>query len=398
MKEKKLVTLLYQLLKMNSLVTFIDSKNRKTNIQFMFPGELNNNEGPDLQNAKFVINKNIISGDIEFHINSLDWIKHHHNLDSRYNNVKLHIVFNMNSKFRIENTNHQRIKTVSLKNYQKLFNNIKTYEYKYENLYTSLPCYYLTKREKNRYIINDILKFLGLKNIVSKIRRYKKYLSIYLKEYNEIDAYNQVIYLSLLRSFGYEKNKLIFEDFGKRVNYKRIKRLLLQDKRESILRYLLKNIKKSRNRPCNSPLKRLSQLLNFLQHIESPIKYIAGIIFKKKSFKGIAEKLRKKVNLDGEFKIGKQRIKIIIYNAILPVVYLYAEYKNRVKLKNYIFKYWYNEINFEENHIIRKMKKILSYNQNYKDLEIEREGLMFLYNNYCKYKRCETCPIYKKLK
>jgi len=399
MKEKRLVTLLYNLLKMNNLVDFLDSKDRVTTVNFIFPGELNVNEGPDLQNAKFIINNSIIVGDIEFHINSIDWIRHHHYIDEKYNNVKLHIVFNFNSKFRIEDAHHRRIKTLSLKNHKELFNSIEQEKYKYEHLYSQLPCNYLLKREKNQEIVDNIFKYLGIKQISLKIDRYKKNLKTYLSKYNNvIDAYNQILYLALLRSFGYEKNKFIFENFGKRIEYKRIKLAIQKHKSESIITYFLKDIKKARNMPCNSPSKRLSQLLNFLKNNGSLLENILYIILETNSFNNITEKFRKIVNLDNPYKIGKQRIKIIIYNAVFPVIYLYAKDNKDTKLKNSIFRYWYNCNGFENNHIIKRIGTILSYNRTNKNSEIQLQGLMFLYNNFCKYKMCEECPLYKNLR
>jgi hypothetical protein len=56
------------------------------------PGEPNNDAGPDFFNAKIRIDGTSLSGDVEIHSRSIDWTRHRHMNDERYNRVILHVV------------------------------------------------------------------------------------------------------------------------------------------------------------------------------------------------------------------------------------------------------------------------------------------------------------------
>lgn len=62
-------------------------------LQFLSPGQLNKNPGPDFLDIAILINSNIQICDCEFHIKASDWIYHGHSFDPMYSNVGLHIIF-----------------------------------------------------------------------------------------------------------------------------------------------------------------------------------------------------------------------------------------------------------------------------------------------------------------
>ena len=49
--------------------------------------------GPDFQNALIAIDGEKWAGQVEIHINSSDWFKHNHHLDSTYDGTILHVVY-----------------------------------------------------------------------------------------------------------------------------------------------------------------------------------------------------------------------------------------------------------------------------------------------------------------
>ena len=78
-------------------------------------GQFLQNAGPDIFNAQIVINQQKWAGNIEIHIKSSDWYAHHHEKDSNYDNIILHVVWEYDAPiFRRDNS---EIPTLELRNY-----------------------------------------------------------------------------------------------------------------------------------------------------------------------------------------------------------------------------------------------------------------------------------------
>ncbi len=56
-------------------------------------GRHNHSDGPDFLDARITIDGKLSIGDIEIHFRASDWYAHKHQLDERYNNCILHVVF-----------------------------------------------------------------------------------------------------------------------------------------------------------------------------------------------------------------------------------------------------------------------------------------------------------------
>ena len=61
-------------------------------IRVLETGTMNLDGGPDFKNASVRIGGIIYSGDIEIHRNAIEWLRHQHQEDPRYNQVILHVV------------------------------------------------------------------------------------------------------------------------------------------------------------------------------------------------------------------------------------------------------------------------------------------------------------------
>lgn len=61
-------------------------------VEVIQPGLQNHNSGPDFFNAQLKIDGQTWVGNVEIHLQSSDWFRHHHDTDSAYNNVVLHVV------------------------------------------------------------------------------------------------------------------------------------------------------------------------------------------------------------------------------------------------------------------------------------------------------------------
>lgn len=62
-------------------------------IQVFNPGLLNRNQGPDFTNATVVVDGSRREGQVELHLRTSDWNRHHHDSDPNYGAVILHVVW-----------------------------------------------------------------------------------------------------------------------------------------------------------------------------------------------------------------------------------------------------------------------------------------------------------------
>lgn len=95
---------LYQQFPQHNLVT-VDGRS----ISIVDPGQRNIFEGPDFKDAQIFINGVLHEGDVEIHIDNLDWYRHKHDVDPVYNGVVLHVVINATGDAEIRTQKRKRI-------------------------------------------------------------------------------------------------------------------------------------------------------------------------------------------------------------------------------------------------------------------------------------------------
>lgn len=66
---------------------------QKQAIKVIHPGQWSTLAGPDFFNAQLSLDGQVWAGNIEVHLQSSDWYRHHHERDGRYDNVILHVVW-----------------------------------------------------------------------------------------------------------------------------------------------------------------------------------------------------------------------------------------------------------------------------------------------------------------
>ena len=87
---------------------------QKEKISIINSGVYNSNSGPDFLNAQIEIDSQLWIGNIEIHVKASDWYLHHHENDTNYDAVILHVVWENDADVYMKN--NQPIPTLELKN------------------------------------------------------------------------------------------------------------------------------------------------------------------------------------------------------------------------------------------------------------------------------------------
>src|SRR5882724_9724937 len=157
-------------------------------------GTLNSNAGPDFFNAKIKIGEIDWVGNVEIHIKSSDWFAHHHEKDSAYDNVILHVVWD-NDKPVLRNGTamptlelKKRVGPSLLHEYKKLINSP-----------TAIAC------EKSFSQVDDLVKLSMLDKALMQRLETKASLVTELLKFNNND-WEETAYQLLSKNFGFKVN------------------------------------------------------------------------------------------------------------------------------------------------------------------------------------------------
>lgn len=325
-------------------------------LELIDTGSLNRDSGPDFFEARIQIDGLLWVGNVEIHYKSSDWYKHHHDTDSVYNNVILHVVFINDgdvvlSDGRLLPCLELKIPDQYLKRYQVLMSS-----------QSWIPCQ-VDIPKLNNFFVNHWLDRMLLERLERKADEIKQ---IYHRNTN---SWEETFYQLLSRYFGMNVNADSFEQLARSIPLKILakhKDSLLQ--LEAILfgqagflddslpedlyyfnlqseyRYLqrkfnLKPIEKKRWKfmrlhPVNFPTVRIAQLVGLIyqaQSLFSKIKQIEKIdefylLLQSDVSQYWETHYRFGEKVDFKKKVlGKATIDILIINSIVPILFVYGK-------------------------------------------------------------------------
>lgn len=389
-------------------------------IQIISSGIHNLDAGPDFFNAQLKIDNQLWAGNVEIHVNSSDWYVHHHEKDSAYDNVILHVVWNNDvSIFRKDNS---KIPTLEIKSlitsdlklkYQKLFSKNN----KWINCETAI-------HSIDGFKFNNWLERLYLERLEQKS---SKILELLKQSNNDWEA---VLFKLLSKNFGLKVNGNAFFNMANSFDFSVFRKnqndiekmeallfgqsaLLEDDIQETYCQKLQKEyqflqskyhikpihnseVKFFRLRPNNFPTIRLSQLAN-LYVSEKNIFYkiissnaiddyyklfsVATTTFWEThySFKKSSPKRKK--------TLTKSFIDLLLINTIIPLKFVYQKHIGKLK-ENEILQL-IQQIKPEKNSIIDKFKTLQISSKN----AFETQALLQLKNEYCNKQKCLQCVV-----
>lgn len=384
----------------------------------------NHDAGPDFFNAKVKIGDTLWVGNIEIHENASDWFRHGHDKDPAYENIILHIIFN-------EDLNITRQDGTFIP--QLLLTCPPEIEDKYIELKRTeaYPCCYRNIPFLNSFFIHSWMNRLQIERLERKAKDI--YSRLHLCNHN----WEQVLFVTLARNFGFGLNGPVFEAWAHSVSLsiagkhrdhpEQIQalflgqggflqkeftennvsmhqlcygdRLTLLQKEYEFLKHKfnLSSIdihrwKFLRTRPKSFPPVRLMQLaklyytrrFDFSRLLEAEDYTSSCHLFK--------------INDEGDdnsfphlLELSKRTVNLLLINTVIPILFAYGRYKGEEHLCERALAF-YDSISPEDNYITRIWEECGLKPSSAGD----SQALIQLKNEYCDRKDCLRCHIGQK--
>lgn len=407
----------FKLFDMNGLQTTHGEK-----IEILSAGMHNFDSGADFQNARLRIGDTVWAGNVEIHLTSSDWHKHHHTHDNAYNNVILHVVYKHDED--IPGTDGKPLPTLELHSRIPADLYLRYHNLAYGNQQI-IPCEGSISTVKGMSIQNWLTRVL-----VERLEK-KSGAVIDRLKLNKGD-WEETFYQFLAANFGFKVNALPFELLAKSLpqnvlaknkhNSLQIEALVfgqagfLQDdfvdeyprKLKAEYAYLQKKYnlnpvekhlwKFMRLRPQNFPTIRLAQFAALVlqsNHLFSKILETAQMPQLRKLFSNIVvnDYWTNHYRFDAESKpaaksFGDASVDLLLLNTVSLFLFSYG---NHLQQQNYVYRSLelLGALPVESNNIVN----------DFKDLGVkaktafESQALLELRNNYCNHKKCLQCGV-----
>ena len=390
-------------------------------------GYQNFHEGPDFLESQIHIQDVDYHGHVEIHRKSSDWTNHNHQLDPRYNSVILHVVWVDDKP--IKRNDGTSIPTLELKG-KVLLDVVRNYE----RLISSQDEIICGGQMGD---IQPILKFSMLeKSLVERLEEKSQMLYKILAQTNT--DWQETTYSWLFKCFGFKTNAESMLLLAESIPYLLLQRQGMQSLTiQAILfgqaglipddpidefgaflkkeyeffktKYGLKPALKSQQwkmkgvRPGNFPSIRIAQIAEILA--KNP-NLLSAVLHDTSDFKEF-KKLFGITTPDywqHHYQIGKssgrilpkqisaQAFSLLVVNFIVPIWYAYGKYMQDNTWQEKCFDILQDAL-MEDNFIIRKYIHYDWQPQN----AFDTQGMIGLYQQYCKPKRCLDCKIGQNL-
>jgi hypothetical protein len=375
--------------------------------------------GPDFFNSQITIENQKWAGNVEIHLKSSDWYAHHHERDSNYDSVILHVVWEHDVEiFRKNNT---EIPVLILKDLvsKETLNN-------YHSLVSPKSWIYCEKQ------INSVNSFIMLswqeRLFFERLERKSK--PIFDSAESTLYDWDAILFCQLAKNFGLNTNGDSFYNMANSIPFSIIRKegndlfnleslffgiagLLEINKEDHYYKklkgnfdYLVQKYQLNYNsnvplqffkhRPDNFPTIRISQLANvyycqqqlFSEIIKADnVATIYEIFYKSVSEYWETHYQFDKISPKKKKALSKSFIDLLIINTIIPLQFAYAKSQGKEISEKLIS--LLNQVRPEANAIIDKFSSFGLKAQN----AFETQALLQLKNEYCNKSRCLECTI-----
>ena len=388
------------------------------------PGEKNTDSGPDFLHARIRIGKTVWAGNVEIHVMSGDWLKHHHDRDPSYDTVILHVVYEDNLPVREKRIKaiptlvvRDRIPPSVIENYHSLSLNKQW-----------IPCFNQIKK-----VPETVFSFWS--TALALERMSEKCMEIG-RIYDQCGAdWEETAYRWLSLTFGFRINSLGFEFLAKSLpvrtvmacshRFSHLEALLfgqagmlqgpvsgeypLALKREyeflaakyNLIPMAAHHWKYLRLRPRGFPTLRISQWAAILHKTK-------GSLFSLLEFDVIDDLIKvlnvtassywddhftfEKGSVTGVKSLGESSIEVFIISGVIPMMFFFADQRGLPAIKEKAL-HCLEQLSPEDNSIIRKWGEAGIGATD----ALRSQALLRLKRSYCEQIRCLECRIGKTI-
>ena len=358
-------------------------------LEVVSPGLYNDSDaGPDFFNAKVKVDGMLWVGNVELHIKASDWYRHHHDKDSAYDSVVLHVV--EHADMQVVNSKGQTITTLELPIA--------------ENLQSDYASLIHSDRYPPCYEVISNLSALKVHSWMStlQVERLQQKTDALIKRVQQTrGSWEDAYFVTLARNFGFGINGEAFETWAKampmnqvahhrddifqtetffigmaglldRVDERYAKEFAYLQRKFSLTpidpmlwRYL-------RTRPQNFPHVRIMQLAQMYHEGRTSLSKLLEC----KTAKDIATL----------YNIKGAKLDLFIINTVVPTVFAYGRYHAKEEYENIAFDLL-EATKSEDNNIVRMWQEC--------GLPVKTAGdsqaLIQLKKEYCDKKECLRC-------
>lgn len=388
-------------------------------LKVFYPGNHNQDSGPDFEEARIKIDAIEWAGQVEIHVHSSDWNHHNHQHDPAYENVILHVVWAHDEEIQL---NGVAIPTLELKSIVDL-DLIEKYK-KHVQSNQEILC------SSQLIDVSPLTKCSMLDRIlVERLEEKAARILDYLK--NNKNDWEDVTYWTLAINFGFSTNKDAFMRLTELLPFAKLKKVLHNDQStealligqagfldeekdeyqrtlKSTFNFLSKKFelpdpmiraqwKFGRLRPANFPTVRLAQLASLLHHQPK----LFTVLTRTESTEELKKQLRPTLNSywQKHYDFGKVREKTIMHfgqttfeniliNTVAPLLAAYARHTANLSYMDRAISLL-ESLSAESNRITKKWSKIGSHPKT----AFDSQAFIQLFKNYCQKRRCLQCNI-----
>lgn len=393
-------------------------------LEILFPGTLNENQGPDFFNARIKIADTEWAGNIELHLLASDWIRHKHEQDPNFNNIILHVVWE-NDQVLFDQFG-LAIPTFCLQPYVSNLL-LNRYEYLMQGNPFIKPCHHFLPAMNQ-------LNWLAWKErlVVERLEKRAQRIVQLFKESRQ--DWETVCWWCLAANFGLKVNGQLFELVARSISLRilanhrnqihQLEALLMgqsnllnqtfEEHYPKMLqreyhylqkKYQLEKIQMMpaflRMRPASFPTVRLAQLASFIldnAHFFDLIKNANAISLMHKKLIIVPNDYwlyHYRFDEPTAFhkkRMGQTMIDSILINTVVPILYTYGSMMKESSYQEKALN-WLLEIRAEQNKYTNEWMELQVQNKT----GFDSQALIELTQNYCQKKNCLDCIVGVKI-